>query len=123
MCVPTSVHAERHAGLPTGGAEELAAFCQPGGRSASLQLPGYLKRDELGPAPGLLWAGWPVPTCPRPVPEAHLTCVLLSLTGKMESASFTQNFQNHLGKKASQKPETPKLPGRPKSSFSTYNQE
>nr|XP_035973493.1 ankyrin repeat and MYND domain-containing protein 1 isoform X4 [Halichoerus grypus] len=50
-------------------------------------------------------------------------CGTLSVIGKMESASFTQNFQNHLGKKASQKPETPKLPGRPKSSFSTYNQE
>ncbi|XP_027444782.2 ankyrin repeat and MYND domain-containing protein 1 isoform X1 [Zalophus californianus] len=50
-------------------------------------------------------------------------CGPLSVIGKMESALFTQNFQKHLGKKVSQKPETTKLPGRPKSSFSTYNQE
>lgn len=131
MCIPMRVCTQRHTGLPTGGAEELAALCLPGGQSTSLRLPGYLKRDELGPrareglsltSTGLLWAGWPLPTCPQPVLEAHLTCVL-SLTGKMESALFTQNFQKHLGKKASQKPETTKLPGRPKSSFSTYNQE
>ncbi|XP_040492267.1 ankyrin repeat and MYND domain-containing protein 1 [Ursus maritimus] len=53
-------------------------------------------------------------------------CGTLSVTGKMDSALFTQNFRKsskHLGKKASQKPDTPELPGRPKRSSSTYNQE
>ncbi|XP_045874138.1 ankyrin repeat and MYND domain-containing protein 1 [Meles meles] len=52
-------------------------------------------------------------------------CGSLSVIGKTELAVFTKNFQKsskHLGKKASQKPEPPKPPGRPKN-YSTYNQE
>lgn len=121
MASHVCVHVEPRAGLPTG-----EAGCSRPPAEAGPHVCGFLavsRGMNWDPEPGrglsLTWSppapGWcwkPFSFCPSP-------------TGKTELAVFTKNFRKsskHPGKKASQKPEPPKPPGRPKN-YSTYNQE
>lgn len=81
-----------------------------------------------GPLPDQLlsWGGQGLGPTGCPVLDAHLTCALLSPTGKMYWALFTENSRKPLqplGRAVSRKPEIHKGPHPSKCFHSTYKQE